>query len=84
MAAADLEFVLRHEDDAWVARGAGLTARGADFAALDADLAAQLAACGGAGPVRVFMGFDFDSLPGWLRQYASHYFNRRLTLEVRP
>lgn len=30
--------------------------------------------------VKVFMGFDFDTIPIWLRQYHTHYFNRVLII----
>ena len=30
--------------------------------------------------VEVFMGFDFDTIPTWLRQYHTHYFNRILKI----
>jgi len=32
--------------------------------------------------VRVHMGFDFDVIPTWLRQYHSHYFNSQLTVSM--
>ena len=30
--------------------------------------------------VEVFMGFDYDTIPTWLRQYHTHYFNRILKI----
>lgn len=84
MASPALTFVLHHERGRWVARGHGVTAYGTDLPRLDADLASRLAAAGQpGGPVRVFMGFDAQSLPVWTRQYAGHYFNRHLILRIR-
>jgi len=31
--------------------------------------------------VRVFMGFDFDTIPTLLRQYHTHYFNRTVAVD---
>lgn len=32
--------------------------------------------------VHVCMRFDYDSMPVWLRQYHSHYFNRIFTVSM--
>lgn len=34
--------------------------------------------------VLVGVSFDYDSIPAWLRQYQSHYFNYLLTVPVSP
>jgi hypothetical protein len=80
----DLELALAFEADRWIARGPGVTASGRTLAELDADVARALRAAGrfGGGRVTVFMGFDFDTLPVWMRQYAAHYFNRTLRLDL--
>ncbi len=80
----DLELTLAFEADRWIARGPGVTASGHTLAELDADVARALRAAGRYrnGRVTVFMGFDFDTLPVWMRQYAAHYFNRTLRLEL--
>ena len=31
--------------------------------------------------VKVFIGYDFDTIPTWLRQYHTHYFNRVLKIK---
>lgn len=79
---ADIELLLHHDGRAWVAHGSGLTVRGITLAALDAALTDRLAALGAltSAPVSVFMAFDRDTLPGWLRQYHAHYFNRTVRL----
>jgi hypothetical protein len=81
---ADLELVLSHDGERWVAEGGSIRASGRTFTELDAGLREALRACGRfAGPrVTVFMGFDFDGFPVWMRQYAAHYFNRTATLDL--
>ncbi len=76
---ADLEVTLIHDGEAWVARNGDLEARGRTLPELDADLKRAMQACGEfeeGSKVTVFMGFDYDTIPTWIRQYASHYFNR--------
>ncbi len=81
---ADVELVLAHDGERWIARGGPILASGRTLGELDASVAEALRAAGGpVGPrVIVFMGFDFDTLPRWMRQYAAHYFNRTVTVEV--
>lgn len=79
---ADVELVLKHDGERWIAEGEGIAASGRTLAELDSGLRRALAAGGrfAGRPVTVFMGFDFDAFPGWMRQYAGHYFNRIVTL----
>ena len=82
-----LALALSHDGEVWVAKGAGLSeaARGDTLEALDADLCTRLReneSVPAGTRVSVSMGFDFDVLPTWLRQYHSHYFNRRVVLTV--
>lgn len=82
---ARLEVALTYEGSEWVARGQDLTVRGGTLAALDERLAAALRDSGRfpAGErVTVFMGFDFDCIPTWFRQYAAHYFNRWVEMDL--
>ncbi len=85
MKRADLETVLTHDGCEWVVRAEGIEARGGDWRELDESLRRVLAASGSYPPgsrIRVFMGFDFDTLPQWLRQYHYHYFNRWVEITV--
>lgn len=85
MKRADLDTVLTHDGRQWIVRADGIEARGKDWKALDESLRRALAKTGSYPPgsrVRVFMGFDFDTLPRWLRQYHSHYFNRWVEITV--
>lgn len=80
---ADLEVTLSHDGSDWIARHQTLEARGRTLPELDQNLAQRLRENGAfpaSGQVTVFMGFDYDTLPTWLRQYTYHYFNRYVLL----
>jgi len=85
---ADLELILVHDGERWIAREgaheAALVSAGRTLPELDRNLAAELRRRGhfAGACVTVFMGFDFATIPTWLRQYASHYFNRYVTLDL--
>lgn len=82
---ADVELSLAHDGKQWVVHNGSLRAKGEQWEALDEDLKRALRASGAftAGDrVTVFMGFDFDTIPTWLRQYHTHYFNRFVTVEL--
>jgi len=82
---ADIELVLVHDGNLWVCSNDTITARGDTIKELDHDIQRLLRESGNythGSQVRVFMGFDFDSLPTWLRQYHTHYFNRTVTLDL--
>lgn len=81
----DLETRLIHDGDAWVASNETITARGRTLEELDESLVSALRKTGRftkGSKVSVFMGFDFSTIPMWLRQYASHYFNRCITVDI--
>ncbi len=81
---ADVELILTHDGERWIARNDWCVAAGRTLGELDANVAHALRDNGafGASRVAVFMGFDFDTIPTWMRQYGSHYFNRRVTLNL--
>jgi len=82
---ADMEMSVVHDGRQWIARNTSFAAGGQDFPELDANLANVLRQSGqfaNGAQVTVFMGFDFDTIPTWLRQYASHYFNRYVSLDL--
>jgi hypothetical protein len=81
---SDLDLVITHDGMKWIAGNGELTASGRSLPELDADLAAALRRAGYAAGsrLRVFMGFDMRTLPEWTRQYAPHYFNRFVDVEV--
>ncbi|UCE88654.1 MAG: DUF5395 domain-containing protein [Pseudomonadota bacterium] len=82
---ADLEMNLIHDGRDWIVRSEKLEARGENFADLDEDLKRTLRDSGDypqGSHLTVFMGFDFDTIPTWLRQYHTHYFNRFVAVDL--
>lgn len=82
---ADVELTLVHDGKQWIGRNDSVTARGESLSDLDDDIKRVLQESGEhpAGTrLTVFMGFDFDTIPTWLRQYHNHYLNRLLTVEL--
>ena len=82
---ADIEFILEHDGKSWVCHNDTLTVRGETI--LQLDQAIQLALkkskkYQSGSQILVFMGFDFDTIPTWLRQYHSHYFNRSVSIKL--
>ena len=83
----DVELALHHDGDAWVVQGEALAAplRGETLDALDQAVRDHLRGARGiaAGTqARVFMRFDFDTIPVFLRQYHTHYCNRRIVMTL--
>ena len=81
----DMEMSLIHDGQQWIVRNQSMSAKGRDFAELDANLVAALRKSeqfAEQAQITVFMGFDFDTIPTRLRQYASHYFNRHISLQL--
>ncbi len=81
---SDLDLKVSHDGLRWIAANGDISASGRSLPELDADLAGALRRAGySAGTrLRVFMGFDMTTLPEWTRQYAPHYFNRCVDVEV--
>jgi hypothetical protein len=75
------EVVLRYEQQAWRAQGPGIDVVHTELTAIDAAIDAALAPR--ATPLHVHVRFDMSSLPGWLRQYHTHYCNYSLVLSRR-
>jgi len=71
------EISLSYANGRWRARGLGfaLDVEHAELRALESLVEAELA---DDGTDRVAMCFDMDSLPAWMRQHQSHYFNYTL------
>lgn len=82
---ADVETRLIDDGRRWIASNDFLEASGRTLNELDADLRRALEESGRfekGSRVVVFMGFDFSRIPVWLRQYANHYFNRFVTVDL--
>ena len=82
---ANVELRLSHDGNQWIGEGDGFVVKGDTFEHLDDAVRRELIVTGEFSPgsqVKVFMGFDFDTLPTWLRQYHTHYFNRILVIDL--
>jgi len=82
---ADVELKLVHDGKEWIVTNDSYRASGKTFEALDTNLIGALRNSGdykAGSMLTVFMGFDYDTFPTWLRQYHTHYFNRLLNIEV--
>ncbi len=79
-----LEMVLGHDGDNWTLTSDFLptiTARELDE--LDKRLEEALEPVWRERPVQVFMASDNEMIPGWMRPFMNHYFNRILELPLR-
>lgn len=82
---ADIELSLIHDGEFWIGSNDAMEVKGVTISELDDALEHNLRKSGDYPPgscVNVFMGFDFDTFPTWLRQYHSHYFNRTLSVNL--
>lgn len=82
---ADVELTLMHDGEYWVGCNDTLRVQGVTLPDLDKDLKRSLRTAGKfpqGATVTVFMGFDFDTFPTWLRQYHTHYFNRLVSVDL--
>ena len=81
----DVELKLVHDGKEWIVTNDSYHASGNTFETLDTNLINVLRDSGRfseGSKVTVFMGYDFDTFPTWLRQYHSHYFNRLVSIVV--
>jgi len=83
---ADLEVRLIHDGSKWVACHPSFEARGKTLLELDQDVVKCLLdhqLFPKNIHVTVFMAFDYACIPTWIRQYAYHYFNRHVRLDLK-
>lgn len=81
----ELEMALSFDGDEWIAGHEGCVFRAHDLKTLEDQIAGaiqQLPRYAGCSTVHVWLAFDFDTMPAWLRQYHSHYFNSRITVKL--
>jgi hypothetical protein len=70
-------MLLSFANGRWRAVGLGVDLEHTDLRSLESLIEARLADSGAAW---VAVRFDVSSLPDWMRQHQSHYFNYRLRL----
>ena len=75
-----LEILLSYANGRWRGRGHGIDVEHADLRSLESLVEARLTVC---GATHVAVRFDTTSLPAWMRQHQSHYFNYTLRLASR-
>jgi hypothetical protein len=81
----DLEVRLVHDGSKWIAHHKYFKAYGQTLLELDQDLAKCLLdnkLFADNTYITVFMAFDYSCIPIWIRQYAYHYFNRYIQLNL--
>ncbi len=81
---SDIDMVIIHDGEKWIARNDAITVEGRSFPELDANLVEALREDEKLRGSRltVFMGFDITTIPSWIHQYAPHYFNRYVHVDV--
>ncbi|HEC12350.1 MAG TPA: hypothetical protein ENI80_03730 [Acidiferrobacteraceae bacterium] len=80
---ADVELKLTHDGNKWIGQNEQIVASGESLNDLDEEVKCALQKSGSyaaGAQLTVFMGFDFETFPRWLRQYHNHYFNRCVSL----
>lgn len=75
-------FILRFEDDAWIAEKEKIVVKSDSLEQLDRKLKEELRKAGYSGKIEVFMKFDYSTIPQWIRQYHPHYFNRSIVMDI--
>ena len=74
-----LELTLTHDGSFWKGENESICARGKTLVDLDQNIEMFLKKndwLQPGKPVHIKMNFDNATIPGWIRQYANHYFNR--------
>lgn len=82
---ADVELRLTHDGHDWIGENPDVHARGETLHELDENVRSILLQSGkyqAGRRLMVFMGFDFETIPTWLRQYHNHYFNRYIEVQL--
>jgi len=80
-----IELILYHDGSCWVAGNGDISVAADTLDRLDdrvRDLVRDHGNYKGTGNRKVMMRFDNSTIPGWIRQYMPHYFNRMITVET--
>ncbi|MBO8138092.1 MAG: DUF5395 family protein [Desulfotomaculum sp.] len=81
----DMEMIITHDGIKWIAYNGEFAVSGSSLAEMEENLEKKVAESGKfkkGSRITVFMGFDYNTIPTWIRQYAGHYFNRYYSIEV--
>lgn len=80
-----IEMTIHHDGLDWIAENDSLSAKGRTLEDLDQTVGTLLRDrpdLKQGDKVRVFMAFQNATIPQWIRQYAQHYFNRIVEIEI--
>jgi hypothetical protein len=75
-----INLVITHNGEEWVAENEGIIFIGKTLDELDSHIRQKLLKTG-YKKATINMFFDSRTIPVWIRQYASHYFNRTIFLD---
>ncbi len=79
-----IELILGHDGRNWTLSGDQLASLSAPtLDELDRKLESALEHAWKQEPIEVFMTSDNEMIPGWMRPFMNHYFNRILELPLR-
>jgi hypothetical protein len=79
-----LECVITHDGRKWIVRSEDFSLSADSLAEIDdkmRDLLKKRGIVKKGEKAEVFMAFDNSTIPGWIRPYAQHYFNRIVEVE---
>ena len=76
----EINLVISHNGKEWIAENEGIIFSGKTLNELDDHIKQKLLKTGYKKAI-VNMFFDSQTIPVWIRQYASHYFNRTIFLD---
>ena len=79
-----IECVISHDGKNWQLSNETLSLSAPSLAELDAQVRTELIQNGvlkNGEQADVFMAFDNSTIPGWIRPFAGHYFNRIIEIE---
>ncbi len=78
-----IDATLTHDGKQWIAFNKSFNAAGVSLEELDEQVKLQLKQNGilpSSKKVHVFMACDNEIIPGWMRPFHNHYFNRILEI----
>ncbi len=80
-----VELSLVHDGINWIAQNEQISVKAEELSALDKQLQSYIIANNlypKGSTVMVYMNFNQATIPEWIRQYANHYFNRKITFTI--
>lgn len=80
-----MEVSLWHDGKNWIAKNQQIEVAASELPALDiaiSEAIKQQQLFHKGSTVVVYMIFNQAAIPEWMRQYANHYFNRKVTLTI--